>query len=234
MLIESLVAEAFATNCYVVAAEPGSECVVVDPGIGIGPQLDAVVERHRLRPVAVLMTHGHIDHTFSVAPVCGARDIPAYIHPGDGAMLADPAKGLSEALARMIPPSLEWTEPDEVVGVSDDTTVELAGLRIRIDHAPGHTPGSVLFGLPGDDSAPGYCLTGDVLFAGSIGRTDLPGGDGAEMETSLRTKILPKDDDIAVLPGHGQATTIGRERRSNPFLRQVSDGGHTQAPTRGM
>ena len=234
MLIESLVAEAFATNCYVVASEPGSECVVVDPGIGVGAALDEVLARHRLTAVAVLVTHGHLDHTFAVAPVCGARNIPAYVHTDDAVLLSDPWRALPPEMRMMAEGRLTYTEPDDVARLTDGQSVQLAGLDIRVDHAPGHTPGSVLFGLAGDDEAPGYCLSGDVLFAGSIGRTDFPGSSEADMNRSLRDKILPMNDDIAVLPGHGPATTIGRERRTNPFLRRVIDDGHTQAPARGM
>ncbi|GAA4896304.1 glyoxylase-like metal-dependent hydrolase (beta-lactamase superfamily II) [Stackebrandtia albiflava] len=234
MLIRSLVAEAFATNCYVVAPEAGAECVVVDPGIGVVPGLDEVLAEHRLKPVAVLMTHGHLDHTFSVTPVCGARDIPAYIHAGDRELLADPMKGLSPQLGAIFGGRLTWTEPDDVAILPDGGDLRLAGLEFTVDHAPGHTPGSVLFRLPGDDDAAAYCLSGDVLFAGSIGRTDLPGGSTEAMMTSLRDKILPLADETEVLPGHGGATTIGRERRTNPFLRQVNESGHMRAPTRGM
>ncbi|MGH8792338.1 MAG: MBL fold metallo-hydrolase [Stackebrandtia sp.] len=234
MLIEGLAAEAFATNCYVVASEAGSECVVVDPGIGIEKRLDEVLERRRLRPVAVLATHGHLDHTFSITPVCGARDIPAYIHSDDAELLADPLKGLSRDIQAMFAGNLSWTEPDDVAELRDGDVLRLAGLEIAVDHAPGHTPGSVLFRLPGDDAAEAYCLSGDVLFAGSIGRTDFPGGSAMQMARSLRDKILPLDDDTAVLPGHGPRTTIAAERRANPFLRQVGDDGHIEAPTRGM
>jgi hydroxyacylglutathione hydrolase len=234
VLIEGLVAEAFATNCYVVASEAGSECVVVDPGIGVESRLDEVLARHRLKPVAVLLTHGHLDHTFSVAPVCGARDIPAYIHSDDAALLADPMKGFSRDMRAMFGGRLQWTEPDDVAELTDGAPINLAGLEFTVDHAPGHTPGSVLFRMPGDDRAASYCVSGDVLFAGSIGRTDLPGGSSEAMMNSLRTRIAPLDDDTAVLPGHGPRTTIGAERRANPFLRQAMGAGHIEAPKRGM
>jgi len=100
----------------------------------------------------------------------------------------------------------------------------VAGIEFTVDHAPGHTGGSVLFRLPGESESQELLLSGDVLFAGSIGRTDLPGGSLPQMMTSLRDKILTLDDDIVVLPGHGPATTIGRERRSNPYLLEVAEG----------
>lgn len=238
MLVAGFPADAFGTNCYVVATGPGEQCVVVDPGIGVTKQLDAVLEEHRLHPAAVLLTHGHLDHTFSVAPVCGAREIPAYIHPDDRELLADPVKGLSTDLAQLFGGRLTWTEPDDVAPLPDGGTLEIAGLSITVDHAPGHTQGSVLFRLadvPSGWEAEGMCLSGDVLFAGSIGRTDLPGGSMPQMLASLRDKILPLPDATAVLPGHGPATTIGRERATNPYLRQVqeADGSTATTPTRG-
>lgn len=238
MLVAGFPADAFATNCYVVATGPGEQCVVVDPGIGVVDQLDELLAEHRLQPAAVLLTHGHLDHTFSVAPVCGARGITAYVHPADRELLADPAKGLSSDLTQLFGGRLSYTEPEDVAELPDGGTMEVAGLEITIDHAPGHTRGSVLFRLPGaprqwDTKA--VCLSGDVLFAGSIGRVDLPGGSMPQMLASLRDKILPLSDDTAVLPGHGPATTIGRERTSNPYLLQLReyDGAQPAAPNRG-
>jgi glyoxylase-like metal-dependent hydrolase (beta-lactamase superfamily II) len=225
VLVTGFPADAFGTNCYVVAPGPGEQCVVVDPGIGVVGRLDEVLAQHRLQPAAVLLTHGHLDHTFSVAPVCGARGITAYVHPADTELLADPAKGLSMDLSALLVGSgLTYTEPDDVAELTDGATLTLAGLEITVDHAPGHTGGSVLFRLPGAGSqwqAEQVCLSGDVLFAGSIGRTDLPGGDMDAMLASLRDRILPLADDTVVLPGHGPATTVGRERASNPYLQEL-------------
>jgi glyoxylase-like metal-dependent hydrolase (beta-lactamase superfamily II) len=217
-------ADAFGTNCYVVATGPGEQCVVVDPGIGVIDRLDALLAEHRLQPAAVLLTHGHLDHTFSVTPVCGARGITAYVHPADRELLADPSKGLSAEMNQLFGGRFPYAEPADVAELTDGASLALAGLEITVDHAPGHTGGSVLFRLPGVGSAweaEQLCLSGDVLFAGSIGRTDLPGGSMPAMLTSLRDKILPLADDTVVLPGHGPETTIGRERVSNPYLRQV-------------
>jgi len=232
VLVVGFPAAAFATNCFVVATAPGEECVIVDPGVGIDADLDAILREHRLQPVAVLLTHGHIDHTFSVTPVCGARGITAYIHPEDRELLADPAKGFGPGAIDMFGGRLSWTEPDDVAPLLDGATLDLAGLRITVDHAPGHTRGSVMFGLPGDAGTdPVRLLSGDVLFAGSIGRTDLPGGDYPTMLRSLATKVLPLADDTVVLPGHGPTTTIGRERTANPFLQEAKP--HA-APARGL
>jgi hydroxyacylglutathione hydrolase len=232
VLVTGFPAEAFGTNCYVVAAGPGEQCLIVDPGIGVLDRLDEVLAQHRLFPAAVLLTHGHLDHSFSVAPVCGARGITAYVHPADREMLADPALGLGASVEELFGGRLTYTEPDDVAELTDGATLSLAGLELTVDHAPGHTGGSVLFRLPGAQSewdADQVCLSGDVLFAGSIGRTDLPGGSTDTMLTSLRDKILPLADDTVVLPGHGPATTIGRERAHNPYLREL-----VAAPGRGL
>ncbi|MEV4706995.1 MBL fold metallo-hydrolase [Actinoplanes sp. NPDC049316] len=232
MLVTGFPAEAFGTNCYVVAAGPGEQCLIVDPGIGVLDRLDEVLDRHRLHPAAVLLTHGHLDHTFSVTPVCGAKGITAYVHPADREMLADPAKGLSMDLDQLFGGRLPYAEPEDVAELTDGATLSLAGLEITVDHAPGHTGGSVLFRLPNSGTpweADQICLSGDVLFAGSIGRTDLPGGSTDAMMASLRDKVLPLADDTVVLPGHGPETTIGRERAGNPYLR-----GLIAAPGRGL
>jgi hydroxyacylglutathione hydrolase len=234
VLITGFPAAAFGTNCYVVATGPGEECVVVDPGIEVLDQLDAVLDEHRLRPVAVLLTHGHLDHTYSVTPVCGARDIPAYIHPDDGPMLADPLGWLSPETKAMFQGRLSWTEPSDVRPMADGELLDIAGLEVTVDHAPGHTRGSVAFRLPFDDEGvPEVMLSGDLLFAGSIGRTDLPGGDTATMLDSLARKVLPLRDEVVVLPGHGPQTTIGRERATNPYLQDLPTPA-AQPPARGL
>ena len=230
MLITGFPAAAFGTNCYVVAVGTGEECVVVDPGIEVLDQLDALLEEYRVRPVAVLLTHGHLDHTYSVTPVCGARDIPAYIHPDDDDMLADPLAWLGPETKAIFQGRLSWSEPSDVKPLADGEVIELAGLELTVDHAPGHTRGSVAFRLPYDDDVPEVMLSGDLLFAGSIGRTDLPGGDHATMERSLATKVLTLRDEVVVLPGHGPQTTIGRERATNPYLQGLP----AAPPVRGI
>ena len=233
MLVRGFPAAAFDTNCYVVAPGRGEHCVVVDPGVGVQDQLDALLREHDLQPVAVLLTHGHVDHTFSVAPVCGARGIPAYVHPDDRDQLADPVKYLSPQSGQLFGGRLTYTEPDDVLLLDPAAPLELAGLRIGIDVAPGHTTGSVMFRLPGEESdgeagAP-VVLSGDVLFAGSIGRTDLPGGSWEAMQRTLADVVLPLPDETVVLPGHGPATTMERERASNPYLRDL-----LPPPARGL
>ena len=231
MLVVGFPATMFATNCFVLATGAGQECVVVDPGIGIEPQLDDVLREHRLQPVAVLLTHGHLDHTFSVTPVCGARGIPAYIHADDRYRLDDPVSTLGPQLTEMFAGRLEWTEPDDVRELTDGATIDLAGLSFVADHAPGHTEGSVMFRLAAAGDDPPLCVSGDVLFAGSIGRTDLPGGD------HRRDAALAADQGAAPGRRDGGAararptTTIGRERATNPFLAEVAPAA---GPRRGV
>lgn len=226
MLIAAFPAGPWQTNCYVVAPASGEECLIIDPGMDASRGVASIVEEYRLRPAAILLTHGHIDHMLSVTPVAGAYDAIAYIHPNDRAMLTDPFSGISPESAAMalgIDPGLGvgLAEPDDVRPLLDAQTITVAGLEIAVDHAPGHTPGSVMFRTPYDEEIDQVMFSGDVLFKGSIGRTDLPGGDHAAMLHSLETKIVPLDDSIVVLPGHGDQTTIGTERRTNPFLRAM-------------
>jgi hydroxyacylglutathione hydrolase len=220
VLIAAFPAGPWGTNCYVVAPAPGEECVVIDPGQDATAGVADLVREHRLRPAAVLLTHGHIDHMWCVAPVAGAYEAVAYIHPADRALLTDPLAGMSPETSRMLlGHDLQFAEPDDVRELSDGTALQLAGLSFSVDHTPGHTPGSVTFRstYPGPEASE-VMFSGDLLFAGSIGRTDLPGGDHPAMLRSLAEKVLPLDDRIVVLPGHGEQTTIGRERLTNPYL----------------
>ena len=265
MLVAGFPAGAFAANCYVIASAPGEECVIIDPGQDAERGIAELLAEHRLRPAAVLLTHGHIDHVWSVAPVCGARGIPAYIHPDDRALLSDPAKGFPLGTGQQLFGGLEFTEPDDVKELADGMTLSLVGLEIVVNHAPGHTEGSVTFRLPLDPpvtaqgkskigapetasretageaarmGAPGpsgdgdaILFSGDLLFAGSIGRTDLPGGDYPTILRSLARVCLTLPDDTVVLSGHGPQTTIGAERRTNPFLTGLNPA---SGPSRGL
>lgn len=239
MLIAAFPAGPWGTNCYVAATGPGSECVVIDPGKDAASGVADVVREHGLKPVAVLLTHGHIDHMWSMTPVAGAYDATAWIHPGDRHLLSDPMAGISpESASMLLGGDYEFTEPDDVAELADGAELELAGLRFVVDHTPGHTAGSVTFRTPWDDpSGPDISelmFSGDLLFQGSIGRTDLPGGDHAAMLRSLASKVLPLADDIVVLPGHGEQTSIGRERATNPFLLDLVDSGDAGRVTRGL
>lgn len=221
MLVSGFPAGPPGTNCFVVAPGPGERCVVIDPGIDAVDALDAVLAKHRLRPAAVLLTHGHLDHTFSVVPVCEARDVPAWIHPDDRGQLTDPLRwlGVPPGTPLMGMAALPAAEPADVRPLADGETLDLAGMSLGVRHAPGHTLGSVVFTLDTADEP--YLFSGDLLFAGSIGRVDLPGGSMGSMLASLARVVLPMDDATVVLPGHGGTTTVGRERLTNPYLRSV-------------
>jgi glyoxylase-like metal-dependent hydrolase (beta-lactamase superfamily II) len=231
VLVTGFPAAAFGTNCFVLAPSAGQECLVVDPGIEVVDQLAEVLAEFRLRPAAVLLTHGHIDHVYSVTPVCGAHGVAAYIHGDDRYRLRDPLGTLDPGLLSMLEQQFgraaDWSEPDDVQQLVDGQTLELAGLRLQVLHAPGHTEGSVMFAsaeVPDGADAGSTLISGDVLFAGSIGRTDLPGGSTSAMMRSLREKVLTLPDDVLVLPGHGELTTIGRERAVNPYLAEAARG----------
>ena len=212
VLVVGFPAGPWQTNCWVVAPAAGEQCVVIDPGYGAEGPLDAILDEHKLRPVAVLLTHGHVDHTWSVVPVCGAKGVPALMHPADRSMLLDPGVAIGAPPGTPILGRLDWSEPDDVRELKDGEVLELAGVRLRVDETPGHTPGSITF-LSGNDY-----FSGDLLFAGSIGRTDFPGGSFEQIQESLQRVALALPDETVVRPGHGPDTTIGRERVSNPFM----------------
>lgn len=241
MLIAGFPAGPWGTNCYVVATGPGAECVVVDPGKDAAEGVAQVVREHGLKPISILVTHGHIDHMWCVAPVAGSYDATAWIHPADRHLLSDPMAGISpETAGMLLGGDFEFAEPDDVQELADRQALELAGLEFLVDHTPGHTPGSVTFRTPyGEQDVSELMFSGDLLFAGSIGRTDLPGGDHPTMLRSLRDRVLTLPDDIVVLPGHGEQTSIARERATNPFLLDLlrADAGSdeaTPAPNRGL
>lgn len=242
MLIAGFPAGAWGTNCYVVAPAAGEECVIIDPGHLAVRGVEDTLAKYRLKPVAVILSHGHIDHVASVVPVCGAHDVPAWIHPEDRYMLSDPEKALGRAIGQPLMGELTIGEPDDVKELADGAALTVAGLEFSVAHAPGHTRGSVTFRLPEsaatpqNQGSPSVLFSGDLLFAGSVGRTDLPGGSMAELYESLARVCLPLDDSTVVLPGHGPQTTIGRERAANPYLGEVArgPGAGDPAPRRGL
>ena len=216
MLIRVHPAPMFATNCWILAAEKGSECIIVDPGMpDISAEIEMIVEEEGLKPVAVLLTHGHLDHTFSVIPLADGYDIPAYIHSEDRKALLHPELLLSKEFASSLA-AKEWSEPSEVRELKNNQKFEAVGLDITAIHAPGHTAGSLMFTVNDE-----VLISGDVLFAGSIGRTDQPTGSQEAMARTLKTKVIPLGDHLRVLPGHGPDTTIEYERRTNPYLKQL-------------
>jgi glyoxylase-like metal-dependent hydrolase (beta-lactamase superfamily II) len=207
----------FATNCWVIAPAPGSECIIVDPGMpDISRNIEMIVEEHNLKPVAALMTHGHLDHTFSITPLADGYDIPAYIHSEDRRFIADPNGIHGEQFAAQLA-GMTFSEPKKVEELKNGSSLELLGMKISAIHAPGHTRGSLMFTVNDE-----LLISGDVLFAGSIGRTDLPTGSAKEMTQTLKTKVLPLSDDLRVLTGHGPETTIKFERKNNPYLKELA------------
>jgi glyoxylase-like metal-dependent hydrolase (beta-lactamase superfamily II) len=216
MLIRVHPAPMFATNCWVLASERGSECIIVDPGgPDVTPDIESIIAQENLKPVAVLLTHGHLDHTFSVVPLADGYSIPAYIHSNDRLALTRP-EVLHGADFMATLTGKTWSEPAQVEELRNNQLFEAVGLSIKAIHAPGHTSGSLMF-LVNDE----VLLSGDVLFAGSIGRTDLAGGSHESMQKTLSTKVLTLADHLRVLPGHGPDTTIEFERRTNPYLKEL-------------
>jgi glyoxylase-like metal-dependent hydrolase (beta-lactamase superfamily II) len=206
----------FATNCWVIAAEKGSECIIVDPGMtDISADIELIVSEEGFKPVAALLTHGHLDHTFSIKPLADGYGIPTYIHSEDRRFIANPAGILGPLLAQQLD-GVEFSEPHLVENLKDGAELDFLGLSIRAIHAPGHTRGSLMFLINEE-----VLLSGDVLFSGSIGRTDLPTGSASDMRNTLAKKVLTLDDGIRVLPGHGAETTIKYERKTNPYLKEL-------------
>jgi len=220
VLLTGFPAGMLACNCYVLAPRAGSDAVIVDPGQRALAPLRRILDENRLTPAAVLLTHGHIDHIWSAQKVADTYGCPAYIHPEDRFMLSDPIRGFGPPVIGklgQIAFGALFREPKQVVELDrDGALMDFGGLTLAVDHAPGHTRGSVLFRvLDGPKKA---VFSGDTLFKQSVGRTDLPGGSGNALLTSIVDKLLILDDDTLVLPGHGESTTIGFERRANPFL----------------
>ena len=203
------------TNCYVVAPERGGPCVVIDaPGDLEG--IAALLAANALYPQALLVTHAHIDHAGAAAGVVDKWKVKAYLHPDDEWLAADPMAQLRSLFGGTLPGWLDggFEPPESWEYLSDGSALELAGIDFGVLHTPGHTPGHCCFHVADE----GLLFSGDQLFAGSIGRTDLPGGDYGALMRSMKQRVLTLDDETTVLPGHGPATTISRERLTNPFL----------------
>lgn len=195
----------FAENCYLVFDPDESAAVLVDPGEETGRFLSEAARRDR-RIAEIWLTHAHLDHIVGVGAVRDATGAPVFLHPADEPLYrALPQQGLSMGLRLPAPPPADCS-----LGHGD--RLRIGGVEAKVRHVPGHTPGHVCFVVPG------AVISGDVLFEGSIGRTDLPGGDFETLIASIRRELLSLPDETIVHPGHGPATTIGRERRTNPFL----------------
>ena len=225
VLLTGFPAGMLACNCYVLAQRAGSDAIVVDPGQRAMGTLRRILDENRLTPAAVLLTHGHIDHIWSAQKVADTYGCPAFIHPADRFMLADPIRGFGPRIGQFAVGAL-FREPRQVVDLDRDGDIlDFGGITVTVDHTPGHTRGSVVFRVSdaaGDAGCGELAFTGDTLFKQSVGRTDLPGGSGRDLMDSIITKLLVLDDDTAVLPGHGESSTIGLERRTNPFLQGLA------------
>ena len=209
MKIDRFILGDFETNCYVVRAEESAtDCLIVDIGFNPDELVGSLVEKKQ-NPIAVILTHGHADHIVGLDHI--RRQFPQikiYIHELDAPMLGDPKANLSTFVE-----GAYTAEPADVL-LRDGDVVEEAGIRLEVLHTPGHTPGGICLYARQE----GLVYVGDTLFADSVGRADFPGGDMGQLIRSIRNKLLTLPDSTVAYPGHGSRTTIGRERRANPFL----------------
>jgi glyoxylase-like metal-dependent hydrolase (beta-lactamase superfamily II) len=209
-------------NCYVVAAAGVDQCVIIDPGQDSADLVRRVVADNRLVPRAILLTHGHFDHAANAAQLADEFDVAVHVDAADEHLLSDPAAGLSPdgaaLVRRLVGESM--LPPARVENYKVDQPLSVAHLDFSVTAAPGHTGGSVLLGIDyvGNPQIKRLVFCGDVVFADSVGRSDLPGGDDAAMRRTLSRVVLALPDTAALLPGHGQQTTMARERVSNPYL----------------
>ncbi|MDP3062402.1 MAG: MBL fold metallo-hydrolase [Chloroflexota bacterium] len=207
--VHAIVVAPLMENTYLVADQETRDCLVVDPG-SEPERILAEIQRLRVRVALIVNTHGHVDHIGAVAALAQATGAPYAIHSADVPLLQNAGSGV--IATSMFPGFQLPPKPDRTL--ADGDTLSAGGLSFTVLETPGHTPGSVC--LLGH----GIVLTGDTLFRGSIGRYDLPGGDGQRLMASIRAKLLPLPDETVVYSGHGPESTIGREKRYNPFLRE--------------
>jgi len=212
--IRSFTGGAFAENGYLVWCTATKQAAVVDPGAAVA-ELLAAAEAEGLEVVAVYLTHAHLDHVEGLPELRKTVHAPVWLHPADRP-LYDRAAQQAEAFGLHLPGPLP--EPDRIF--EPGTSVAVGEVAFEVRFTPGHAPGHVTLFAPSE----GIALVGDVVFAGSIGRTDLPGGDMQELLASIRREILSLPDDVRLFPGHGPTTTVGRERTGNPFLISQSPG----------
>ena len=215
LAIHTVVSMPFDENTYIVSRPGESGCLVIDPGFDPQQIFDVLAE-HDLTPVAILCTHGHSDHIAgNVALKERWPAIPLIIGHGDASKLTDPVGNLSAAYGfKLLSPPADQT-------VREGEKLNLAGIKLKVRETPGHSAGHVVFIV--EDQQPTIVLGGDVLFAGGIGRTDFPDGSFPDLKRSIQEKLFALPDDTIVLSGHGPATTIGREKESNPYVGKGAD-----------
>lgn len=214
MIIRQIPGWVTVTNSWVVADEPGGQAIVID----VPPETEQVGEylaELDVDVVGILLTHGHVDHTGGAGVLARQTGALAYAHPDDDFLTLHPADQLRSLFG--IVPTGDFAPPERIEDLADGQILDLAGVSLDVRHTPGHTPGHCCF-YHADE---GILFSGDQLFAGSIGRTDLPGGSYQSLMDSMRDRVMTLDDEVRVLPGHGPETTIGHERRNNQFLVNV-------------
>lgn len=212
--IETFVAPGFGENAYVVWREGGHECAVIDPGSAVSAMLE-LVEKRQLRIGAILLTHAHLDHIEGVGQVVRATRAPVYLHPADR-FLYDRVALQAQQFGMRVEP-----QPAVDRALQHDQAVVVGDVTYEVRHVPGHSPGHVLLYI----AAAKVAFVGDIVFQGSIGRTDLPGGDFTELISGIRAHVLSLPPDTVLYTGHGPHTTVGHEAATNPFLIAHYGGG---------
>jgi hydroxyacylglutathione hydrolase len=205
MIIRTLVVGELETNCYILGDEETRQGMIIDPG-GDSGLIEETVQELGLEIKYIVLTHGHADHIGVLSELKKITQAQILIHQDDAEMLSQPEKNLSAFSFRLI------TAPEADKLLQDETKIKIGKIELEVLHTPGHTQGSI--SLLTDK----IIFTGDLIFCGSVGRTDLPGGSHRELLRSIEKKVLIREDDTVIYPGHGPATTVGEERRNNPFL----------------
>ncbi len=205
MILKTVLVGSMQVNCYILACSEGGQALIIDPGEQ-ERKIRSVLDRYKLKPALIINTHGHYDHI-------GCNDkfgVPVYVHVDDRNMLKDPDSNLSAAF------SDSFKVNSEIRVLEDEQLIKLDCIELEVIHTPGHTPGGIALLMKKPDS--NILFTGDTLFYQGVGRSDLPGGDQAMLERSLKDKLMVLPDNVIIYPGHGPASTIGEERENNPFL----------------